>query len=233
MAVLLASGLNSKASDPGEDDHCKAGGSHGSYCEWVTSIAVEFTSTTIPPRAWHKDKRTGEQVEWIRSGRIFHGTLTYTIEYCIIDDCGNSTTRSKEISAPVHTGGYTENLNISDPADSCCPPGENYTTNAHKTGGNAKGFSINVNASTGRDGIEIHNPGVSTGCIVFDGPNDGVANGNENWTTFCNYLEKGNDGKQSCPHSPPQEIPTSVTYSDEIDPPPHGYEAPWEANWPQ
>lgn len=158
VATLVAWNLitnNAKASTPGHADHCPA---HGSYCTYISDITVVFKTVTTPPA----------RSDYASTGKIFHGTLTYTSYYC---GSNNPTPRSY----PVHTGGYLEpGSSVVPPNDSACPAtatGHPWKVTPKSTGTGPDGFPV-ATPNTGRGKIEIHHPGASTGCIVFDDLDD-------------------------------------------------------------
>jgi len=181
----------SRASDPGHSDHCPA---HGSYCTYISAITVHFTSTSTPPAI------PGKTV----SGRIFHGTITYTSTYC---KTGKVTNRS----FPVHSGGYVSSgSSVTPPNDTTCPGGTYNGTPDTGTPGpdnQIEGFPVNT-GGTGRNSIEIHGPGISEGCIVFDNAGD--------WGTFAPEMRCNN--YNNCVHNPPNPVPITVTYAASATP---------------
>jgi hypothetical protein len=126
-----------------------------------------------------------------RCGRIFYGKMTVTV----VTNCRTGTWTTKEY--PVQSGGYLHyggsGTKIPDPSDdpegtdnfetdanragndTSCPAGDFQTSTTPTTGSLSAGSSsqrYNV-TDTGaaeigaRTGIQIHKPGVSTGCITF------------------------------------------------------------------
>jgi hypothetical protein len=192
VAMFLAFNTRTEAADPGHASHCPV---HGSECTWVSQITVNFTSTSVPPPV----------PGFTATGRIFHGTLTITTQNCVR---GPST-----VSYPVHSGGYHNppDSPITQGNDSTCPGGDT-TAGAATNGGNVDGFPVST-PETGRGAIEIHEPGVSTGCIVFDNAGQ--------WDAFRGTLSGGNtssDPKTKCVHNPPNPVPISVNYAPNCQP---------------
>ena len=179
----------SRASAPGNSDHCPA---HGSYCTYISAIKVHFTSATVPT--------PGPGV----SGRIFHGTISYTSTWC---KTGKVTTRS----FPVHSGGYrSSDSEVTQGNDTTCPGGTyNGTPDPGPPGPDNKipGFPVDTQG-TGRDSIEIHGPGISEGCIVFENPED--------WAIFAPEMRCNNF--HNCVHDIKNPVPVKVTYDPSITP---------------
>ena len=181
----------SRASDPGNSDHCPA---HGSYCTYISAITVHFTSTSEPE----------EKEGMTTSGRVFHGTITYTSTYC---KTGKVTNRS----FPVHSGGYRSSGSaVTQGNDTTCPDGTYDGTPDTGTPGpdnQIEGFPVDT-SGTGRTAIEIHGPGCSEGCIVFDKPGD--------WDTFAPEMRCNN--YSNCVHTIKNPVPVKVTYDPAITP---------------
>jgi len=114
------------------------------------------------------------------------------------------------VIVPVHSGGYREEgSHVTPNNDTTCPGGSRPLTTG-QSGGAVPGFPIDT-AGTGRSAIEMHQPGVSTGCIVFDDTTD--------WNTVKDLINKGNNGKSNCVHGgPPSPIPISITYTPAVTP---------------
>jgi hypothetical protein len=180
----------SRASDPGNKDHCPV---HGSYCTYISAITVHFTSTSVPPA-----------VEGMTaSGRVFHGTITYTSTYC-------KTGKVTERSYPVKSGGYRSSGSaVTQGNDTTCPGGTFDGTPDTGTPGpdnQVEGFPVATGG--GRTGIEIHGPGCSEGCIVFEDEDD--------WDTFAPEMRCNN--YSNCVHDIENPVPVTVTYAPSITP---------------
>ena len=178
---------HSRASSPGNSDHCPA---HGSYCTYISAITVHFDRAEEPE----------EQEGMTTSGRVFYGTLSYTSTYC---KDGKETKRN----FPVHSGGYRSSGSaVTQGNDTTCPDGT-YNATPATNGGNVDGFPVDT-SGTGRTAIEIHGPGCSEGCIVFDAPGD--------FDTLAPEMRCNN--YSNCVHTIKNPVPVKVTYDPSITP---------------
>ena len=167
---------------------------HGSGpCRYVERIDVVFDSCAVAMDVLDPHEK------YERCGRIFYGMMTVTV----VTVSRNPFRRTQDFkNYPVQSGGYLDlesRTQIPDPSedpegdrnfetdanktgsDTSCPAGEFLTSTAPTSGSIAAGNSshrYNV-TDTGvhelgeRDGIQIHMPGASTGCIAFrDTEND-------------------------------------------------------------
>ena len=197
--AVLASGSGSP--------HCSKEG-HENCCEYVTAIDVVFAASEATDN------------EAPNSGDNFTGTLTVTVTRC--QDCADTSTRIR--SWPVHSGGrLAAGSDVTQGQDTTCPAGDFFVDNREEgTGGSRFGINEPDNELGERTAIQIHGPGISEGCIVFD----------ENYQQFRDEMAHG----RSCDCATPAgfgldgDIPTSVRYqtagpdgvqgnADDLDPP--------------
>lgn len=181
--AMLAMPLGAVPTTQNTQTHCPR---HGSGpCQYMQGIHVVFDSCAVAMDVLepHDDHE--------RCGRIFYGKMTVTV----VTNCRTGTWTTKEY--PVQSGGYLHyggsGTKIPDPSDD--PEGtDNFETDANRTGNDtscpAGDFQTSTTPTTGslsagsssqrynvtdtgaaeigaRTGIQIHKPGVSTGCITF------------------------------------------------------------------
>lgn len=189
VAGLVAWNMLQKQAEavaPGNPSHCPA---HGRYCTWVTGITVHFTSTTNPPAV------NG----FTQSGRIFHGILRVSWTNCYLG--------SSYYDLNVHSGGYrADQSHVTPGNDTTCPDGNRPVTPQQSD--EVPGFPVDTQG-TGRSAVEIHQPGVSEGCIVFDTQLQ--------WEIFRDLMNYGHN-QGICVHSPPSPVPMTVTYAANCQP---------------
>jgi hypothetical protein len=177
---MLAMPLGAVPTKQAMQTHCPR---HGSGpCQYVQRIHVVFDSCAVAMDVLPRDER------FERCGRIFYGKMTVAV----VTNCFTKASTNKEY--PVQSGGYLDRTtSIPDPSED--PDGtNNFETDANKTGNDTscpagdfltstaptKGSLSTWDSShryrvtdTGvheigdRTGIQIHMPGVSTGCITF------------------------------------------------------------------
>jgi hypothetical protein len=154
----------------------------------MQGIHVIFDSCAVAMDVLPRDER------FERCGRIFYGTMTVTV----VTNCFTKASTTKVY--PVQSGGYLDRItSIPDPSedpegtnnfetdankagnDTSCPAGDFLTSRTPTTGSLTAGNSSHryrvtdtgVREIGDRTGIQIHMPGVSTGCITFrDTKND-------------------------------------------------------------
>jgi hypothetical protein len=229
---MLAMPLGAVPTKQATQTHCPR---HGSGpCRYVERIDVVFDSCAVAMDVLPRDDR------FERCGRIFYGTMTVTV----VTVSRNPFRRtSDEKKYPVQSGGYLHSgsgTSIPDPSknpegvhhfetdanktgsDTSCPAGDFQTSTTPTTGSLSAGSSshrYNV-TDTGvheigkRTHIQIHKPGVSTGCITFrDTENDPKVEPKDQIIGKKNLLEfeqlMADTAGCACAKSP---VPTTVEY---------------------
>ena len=186
--------LNVLASGSG---HCPP---HGDKCKYVTSISVHFTSRCVTPTILNDDN----SVRWKSSGYRYTGTMTVNWAKCY------GFSRTGTVSYEVMSGGHialgSTHVQLGD--DTCIPSGNHTMRNSVDLGD--QGFYVNGNGRVGhsRTEVQVHGPGVTTGCIAFVNIAD--------WSEFYTLVTSGNVA--DCIHEPPTAIPLAVTYAAGITP---------------
>ncbi len=230
--AMLAMPLGAVPTKQATQTHCPR---HGSGpCQYVERIDVVFDSCAVAMDVLAPNDK------YERCGRIFYGMMTVTV----VTVSRNPFRRTPDFKKyPVQSGGYLDlesRTQIPDPSedpegdsnfetdankagsDTSCPAGEFQTSTAPTRGSLSTGNSshrYNV-TDTGvheigeRKDIQIHMPGISTGCIAFrDTENDPrvpPADRVKGWEKLREFEELMADTVGcACAKSP---IPTTVAY---------------------
>lgn len=225
--AMLAMPLGAVPTKQATQTHCPR---HGSGpCQYVERIDVVFDSCAVAMDVLDPHEK------YERCGRIFYGKMTVTV----VTNCRTGTWTTEEF--PVQSGGYLDRItSIPDPSedpegtnnfetdanktgnDTSCPAGQFQTSKTPTTGSLSAGNSSQryrvsdsgVNELSGRTGIQIHKPGVSTGCITFrDTRNDPELPESKRvsgWDSLLQF-EKLMDETNGCTHMK-KAVPTKVEY---------------------
>jgi hypothetical protein len=224
---MLAMPLGAVPTKQATQTHCPR---HGSGpCQYMQGIHVVFDSCAVAMDVLPRDER------FERCGRVFYGKMTVTV----VTNCFTKAFTTNIY--PVQSGGYLDRItSIPDPSDD--PKGtNNFETDANKTGNDtscpAGDFLTSRTPTTGslsaensshryrvtdtgvheigeRTDIQIHMPGVSTGCITFrDTKNDLTVPEKERvdgWETLLEFEQLMADSA-GCKHLI-DGVPTRVEY---------------------
>jgi hypothetical protein len=227
--AMLAMPLGAVPTTQATQTHCPR---HGSGpCQYMQRIHVVFDSCAVAMDVLPRDER------FERCGRIFYGKMTVTV----VTNCRTGTWTTEEY--PVQSGGYLHygsDTKIPDPSED--PDGtDNFETDANKTGNDtscpAGDFLTSTTPTKGslgagsssqrynvtdtgaaeigtRTGIQIHKPGVSTGCITFidteddpEVPPEKKVYGKRHLLEFEQFMAQTRD----CVHAK-KGVPTRVVY---------------------